>query len=151
MIFLSISKDILFLLAAFFAGVAMASQGSMNSAVSKAIGLSQSTFIVHFSATLLMILILISGIDKGNWNNYSQIPWYYYLGGIIGVAITYGVVISIPRLGAAVATTAIIVGQALTACVIDHFGWFGLEKAPFTWWKFLGLVFLSIGAKLILG
>lgn len=128
----------------------MAVQGSMNSAVSKTIGLSESTFTVHFSATVIMIIILILGISRGDWSNYSRIPWYYYLGGLIGVVITYTVVISIPKLGAAVATTAIIVGQVLTACMVDHFGFFGLEKMPFTWLKFLGLIFLSIGAKLLL-
>jgi transporter family-2 protein len=132
------------------AGVAMATQGSMNSALSKAIGLSEATFVVHFSATVVMLIILILGISHGNWGNYSQVPWYYYLGGFIGVLITYGVVVSIPKLGVAVATTAIIVGQVLTACLVDHFGFFGLEKIPFTWLKFLGLVFLSIGAKLLL-
>jgi len=147
---LSITKDIFFLLIAFTAGVAMAAQGSMNSAVSKAIGLSEATFVVHFSATVIMVAILILGIGQGNWSNYSQIPWYYYLGGLIGVIITYGVVMSIPKLGVAVATTSIIVGQVLTACMVDHFGFFGLEKIPFTWLKFLGLIFLSIGAKLLL-
>lgn len=147
---MSISRDIIFLLIAFFAGVAMATQGSMNSAVSKALGLSEATFLVHFSATLIMLVILILGIGHGNWANYSRVPWYYYLGGSIGVLITYGVVMSIPKLGAAVATTAIIVGQVLTACLIDHFGLFGLEKIPFTWLKFLGLIFLSLGAKLLL-
>ncbi|MDN5302130.1 MAG: bacterial/archaeal transporter family-2 protein [Thermoanaerobacteraceae bacterium] len=135
---------------AFMAGVAMATQGSMNSALSKAIGLSEATFVVHFSATVVILIILILGISHGNWGNYSQVPWYYYLGGFIGVLITYGVVVSIPKLGVAVATTAIIVGQVLTACLVDHFGFFGLEKIPFTWLKFLGLVFLSIGAKLLL-
>jgi transporter family-2 protein len=147
---LSISGDIFFAFVAFFAGVAMAVQGSMNSAVSKAVGLSEATFIVHITATLTMAIILILGLGRGNWSNFSQLPWYYYLGGIIGVIITYGVVMSIPKLGAAVATTAIIVGQVLTACLVDHLGLFGLEKIPFTWLKFLGLVFLSVGAKLLL-
>jgi transporter family-2 protein len=148
---LSITRDILFLLVAFLAGVAMAGQGTMNSAVSKAIGLSESTFVVHLTATLVMIAILILGFGNGNWASFTKIPWYYYTGGLIGVAITYGVVMSIAKLGAAVATTSIIVGQVLTACLLDHFGIFGLEKTPLTWLKFLGVVFLSLGAKLLLG
>lgn len=148
---LSITRDIFFLLAAFLAGVAMAGQGSMNSAVSKAIGLSESTFVVHLTATLAMVAILIFCFGNGNWANYAKIPWYYYTGGLIGVVITYGVVISIAKLGAAVATTSIIVGQVLTACLLDHFGIFGLEKAPLTWLKLLGVGFLALGAKLLLG
>ncbi len=148
---MTITKSLLFLLVAFLAGVAMAGQGTMNSAVSKAIGLSESTFVVHLIATLTMAVILILGFGNGNWSNYTNVPWYYYTGGLIGVGITYGVVISIAKLGAAAATTSIIVGQVLTACLLDHFGIFGLEKTPLTWLKLLGVGFLALGAKLLLG
>lgn len=141
----------MFLSAAAVSGLAMAVQGAMNSGLSKAVGLSQGTFLVHASATFAMIVILISGITKGgHWENYSRLPWYYFLGGIVGVIITYGVVVSIPKLGASVATTAIIVGQVLTACLLDHFGLFGLKTVPMTWLKGLGLVLLAAGAKLLL-
>ncbi len=56
----------------------------------------------------------------------------------------------IPRLGVASATTAIIVGQVLTALCIDHLGCFGLDKVPFTWTKLLGLALLAAGAWLLL-
>lgn len=135
---------------AFFAGVSMAIQGTMNSGISKAIGLSEATLFVHLSAAITMILVLMFGFGKGNFANYRVVPWYYYTGGIIGVIITFGVVISIPKLGAAVATTSIIVGQVLSACILDHFGLFGLDKSPLTWIKFVGLLLLSTGAKILL-
>lgn len=128
----------------------MAVQGSINSAASRAIGLTESTFLVHLIATISVVIIMILGFGRGDFKNFNSIPWYYYTGGIIGVVITYCVVISIPKLGAAIATTAIIVGQVLTACIIDHFGLFGLEKSSFTWSNLIGLIFLSIGAKLLL-
>lgn len=147
---MNISGELFFLLVAVMAGVLMAVQGAMNSVVSRALGLSGATFIVHLTATLIMVAVILSGAGKTAWSNYDKVPWYDYLGGAIGVLITYTVVMSIPKLGAAVATTAIIVGQVLTACLLDHFGLFGLEKMPFTWMRFLGLVLLAIGAKLIL-
>ena len=151
---MSITKDMFFLLIAFLAGVAMAGQGTMNSALGKAIGLSESTFVVHLTATLAMAAVLILGLGDGNWSNYDSIPWYYYFGGLIGVGITYGVVISIAKLGAAIATTSIfpsIICQVLTACLLDHFGIFGLEKSPLSWLKLLGVGLLALGAKLLLG
>jgi transporter family-2 protein len=146
----NLSGELFFLAVAALAGLLMAVQGSMNSVVSRAIGVSGATFIVHLTATLVMAAVIFSGAGRTAWEKYDSVPWYDYLGGVIGVLITYAVVMSIPKLGAAVATTAIIVGQVLTACLLDHFGFFGLEKAPFTWMRFFGLVLLSIGAKLIL-
>ena len=75
-------------------------------------------------------------MGKGDFALYHKAPWYLYLGGIIGVLITYGVVTSIPKLGAASATTAIIVGQVLTALIIDQLGLLGLKEISFTWMKF---------------
>ncbi|MCF6096158.1 DMT family transporter [Thermovorax subterraneus] len=147
---MNLSGGLFFLAVAALAGLLMAVQGSMNSVVSRAIGISGATLIVHLTATLVMAAVILLGVSRTSWEKYDSVPWYDYLGGVIGVLITYAVVMSIPKLGAAVATTAIIVGQVLTACLLDHFGFFGLEKAPFTWMRFFGLVLLSIGAKLIL-
>ena len=61
-----------------------------------------------------------------------EAPWYTWLGGVLGVAIIYTVAASIPKVGAASATTAIITAQVLTACIIDHFGLFGLKAVSFT-------------------
>ena len=63
--------------------------------------------------------------------------------------IIFGVAASIPRAGVANATTAIIIGQLITALLIDHFGLFGLEKVPFTFWKGLGLACLAAGGYLM--
>lgn len=150
MIFLNIKRDIVFLLIALIAGVAMAIQGAINSLSSKTIGLTESTLWVHLSATITLVIIWVLGIGRGNWGNYNNISLGYYTGGIIGVIITYGVVISIPKLGASVATTAIIVGQVLTAFLIDHFGLFGLAHKSLSWLNFIGIVLLAIGAKLLL-
>ncbi|MDN5346463.1 MAG: bacterial/archaeal transporter family-2 protein [Clostridia bacterium] len=128
----------------------MALQGSLNAALAKITGLLQATLIVHLTATIVTGVLLLFPLSPGSLGKALQAPWYLFLGGFIGVLITYGVVASIPRAGVALATTAIIVGQVTTALLIDHFGFFGLEKIPFTWWKLLGLVLLALGACLML-
>ncbi len=138
------------LLVALLSGVAMAVQGAINSSLGKLIGLLQATLIVHLTATLAIIGLLFFPLSEGNWAKLSHAPWYLWLGGLIGVFITYGVVASIPKVGAALATTAIIVGQVTTALLIDNFGLLGLDKIPFTWWKAAGLVLLAVGARLML-
>lgn len=134
------------------AGVAMALQGTLNSALGKGIGVLQATFVVHLiGAAAAGLLLLVPEVGRsGNIAKIFQVPWYYLLGGIIGVFILYGVVASLPRLGAAVATTAIIVGQVGMAMVIDHLGFFGLTRMSFTWVKLIGLALLATGARLIL-
>ncbi|MEW6624148.1 MAG: DMT family transporter [Bacillota bacterium] len=142
---------IIVLLIALASGILMAVQGSLNSAFAKIIGLLEATFVVHATAALILVIALfLFKLGQGNFANYDQVPWYLYLGGAIGILITYGVVATIPKVGVAIATTAIIVGQVTTACLVDHFGLFGLQKIPFTWLKLVGIILLAAGAKLML-
>jgi transporter family-2 protein len=145
------SGNTIALLLAFVSGVLMAVQGSLNTALSKVIGLLETTFVVHITGTILLVVLLFGlRISKGNLSALSEAPWYAYMGGIVGVAIIYLVAASIPEVGVANATTAIIIGQVITAIIIDHFGVFGLEQITYGWNQILGLVLLAIGGKLLL-
>lgn len=137
------------LLTAFVSGVAMAVQGSLNSVLGKITGLWEATLIVH-GIGLLVAAVLVFPLGTGNLAKAAAAPWYTWLGGAIGVLIVYAVAKSIPRVGVAPATTAIIVGQVGTACVIDHFGIFGLERLPFHWSKAVGVILLAAGAWFLL-
>ncbi|WP_418627446.1 DMT family transporter [Anaerosinus sp.] len=139
------------LLLAGLSGVLMAIQGSINASLGKVIGIWEATFIVHVIAVIVLFLMLFRiKLGDGSFSNINQAPWYSYLGGVISVFIIYLVALSIPKLGAANATTAIIIGQVLMAGVIDYFGLFGLKQLHFGWQHVLGILFLAIGAKLLL-
>jgi transporter family-2 protein len=132
------------------AGLTMAVQGSLNAALSKVTGLFPATLVVHVLGTILTAIAVVFHIGDGNLAKITAAPWYTYLGGVLNVLIIAAVAVTIPRLGAASATTAIIVGQVLTALCIDQLGCFGLNKVPFTWTKLLGLALLAAGAWLLL-
>ena len=146
-----ISSEMLPLVLAFVSGVLMAVQGSINTGLSKVIGLLEATFVVHLTGTILvMLLLFIGNLGKGNLSAWQEAPWYSWLGGILGVAIIYLVAASIPSVGVANATTAIIVGQVLTAIIIDYLGGFGLDRMAYSPKQVLGLVLLAVGARLLL-
>jgi bacterial/archaeal transporter family-2 protein len=139
-----------FFLAA-LAGSAMAVQGALNAALGKKIGMLEATMIVLLIGTITALLALYPlGLGKGELGNLFRAPWYLFLGGVLIVLITYGVVASIPNLGVANATTAIVAAQILTAVLLDHFGLFGLQAIPFSWWKVGGLVMIAVGTRLML-
>lgn len=145
------SVKVLALLIAAGSGVTMALQGSLNAALGKVIGFLEATFIVHLiGLALVAALLFVFSLGCGKLAQFTQAPWYTYLGGGLGVFIIYGVVRSIPKVGVAPATTAIILGQVLTASLIDHFGLLGMEKLPFTWLRIAGMFLMTAGAWLLL-
>ncbi|NMB10716.1 MAG: DMT family transporter [Firmicutes bacterium] len=137
------------LLIAALAGALMALQGSLNSALGKLAGLWEATFLVQITGTLLAVGLLPL-VGDGSLKKLWSGPWYTWLGGVLGVAIVFTVAASIPKVGVASATTAIIVAQVLTACIIDHFGLFGLQPLPFTWWRWVGGALLAAGGWFLL-
>ncbi|NLV90868.1 MAG: DMT family transporter [Firmicutes bacterium] len=134
---------------AFLSGMTMAVQGTLNSALGQVTGLWEATLIVQ-GVGLAVAGVLVFPLGTGSLAKAVQAPWYTWLGGALGVLIVYTVAKSIPKVGVAPATTAIIVGQVGTAFLLDHLGILGLEKVPFQWSKALGLLLLAGGAWLLL-
>lgn len=146
-----ISGKLISLLIAALSGVLMAVQGSLNTSLSKTIGLMEMAFVVNATgAAALAATLFLFRMGNGDFSVISHAPWYSFVGGIIGVAIIYLVAASIPAVGMCNATTAIIVGQVLTAILIDHFGALGLQKYHIGWEQFVGLGLLAVGAKLLM-
>ncbi|EGW36112.1 MULTISPECIES: DMT family transporter [unclassified Desulfosporosinus] len=130
-------------------GVAMAIQGTLNSSLSQKTSLLSATLIVHIIGTLVALIASLawrSPLFKYSW---VSVPWYLYLGGILSVLIVGLVAISIPKVGVCNATTAIIIGQVSMAVLIDHFGWFGISRLPWTPWQLVGIALFAAGAKLL--
>ena len=142
--------SILALAAAAISGALMAVQGTLNSGLSKVLGLLEASFVVHIIGSLTGAVLLLFRLGQANWRQALQAPWYTYLGGVLGIGIVLLVALAIGEVGAASATTAIIVGQVGTAVLIDLFGWFGMEKAPFNYLKAVGIAFMAAGAWLLL-
>lgn len=138
------------LAAAAASGVAMAFQGAVNAAAAKAIGLWETTFVVLASGTALTGAGLALGLSRGGMARLGTAPWWSLLGGPVGPIITAAVAYGIRRAGAVGATTAIIVGQIGTAALIDHLGWLGIERIPFSPLKLLGIALLAVGAWILL-
>lgn len=129
----------------------MATQGKLNSELSKSLGLLAATFVVHLLATVILaILVLLGGIERENLAEVTRVKWYNFLGAPLNIVIIYGVAYSLSRVSTAAGTTGIIVCQLLTAALIDHLGILGAERLPFTAVKFLAIVLMAIGAKILL-
>ena len=79
------------------------------------------------------------GIQKG-------LPWYSFLGGIIGILVVLGTVFSINKLGVANAITLLLASQVLAAALLQQFGLLGQEASPLSAAKLVGLGILLMGA-----
>lgn len=132
-----------------FSGAMMALQGTLNSMLGKRVGPWPATFLVLSSATLLVFLVLLFQTRKTPSAWFSA-PWHLYLGGPLMVLIIFLVLWTIPKLGVAPATVAIVVAQVATALLIDHHGFFGVTRRPLAVSQAGGVLLLALGVYLLL-
>ena len=135
-------------LVALISGALMSIQGVFNTQVTKQTSLWVSTGWVQFSAFLVCILAwMFTGRQSigALWQVQNR---YTLLGGVIGAFITITVIQSMGALGPARAAMLIVISQLVVAWVIELFGWFGVDKTPFTWRKLAGMGIAIIGVIL---
>ena len=134
---------------AIISGIAMSVQGVLNTKLSDKIGTWETNTIVQGSALVLTLIILFF-FGNGDFKEIKSANKIYLLGGVLGVVITFTVIVSIKSLGTTVGIGTILVAQLLAAALIDAFGLFGSEKIPFSFHEILGIV-IMIGGILLLG
>lgn len=132
------------LLIAIISGVAMSVQGVFNTRVQEKLGIWEATAIVQGTGFLLT-LILLYFLGNGSLKSIREVNKLYLLGGVIGVIITWSVIMSISKLGPAVGISIILIAQLLAAGLISKFGLFGSEKIPFGLKEMLGIAIMIAG------
>lgn len=129
---------------ALISGALMSIQGVLNTQLTKQTSVWVSNSWVQFSA-LIICLGAWAVTDRKSFAMLWQVEHkYVLLGGIIGAFITLTVILSMKNLGPAQAALLIVVAQLAVAYVIELFGWFGMEKAQFSWVKLVGLL-IAVG------
>ena len=129
---------------AIVAGAIMSLQRVLNTRLGEKTGILEANAFVQGTAFILSLIVAVI-FGKGDISALFKTEWYYLTGGILGVAITVTVMLSMGKLSPALAVSIILVSQLLVAAGIDFFGILGTDKAPFGWNKIIGLVILIIG------
>lgn len=73
-----------------------------------------------------------------------DVPKSQLLGAMFGVPYIVIMVLAVQRIGAAIATVAVIFGQLTMSMLIDNFGWLGNESIPFSMSRLGAIVCLGI-------
>ncbi|KAF7764247.1 bacterial/archaeal transporter family-2 protein [Pseudoalteromonas citrea] len=132
-------------------GFSLASQAGVNAQLRVALHSPiQAAFISFLIGTI--VLGVIASIQGGAWfkpNAFTTIPWWAWLGGLLGA---FNIAMSIflaPKLGAMVLAISIVCGQILASLALDQNGWLGYPKIDITPSRLIGALFVIGGMLLI--
>ena len=130
------------------AGLAAAVQSSINATLGKAIG-ALSAALLTFLVSAVAGGAVILAFGRVDFGGLGSVPPFYWLGGVFGVGIVLAMILAVPRVGLAVATTALVVAQLISAVVIDHFGLFGVPRLPVTPARLAGVALLLVALRFV--
>lgn len=138
----------LYIIIAFAAGIALASQSAINTQLSKAVGNEPiiATLISFAVGSVLLFFIALFKTDL--WAGLSAIPqqpWWKLIGGALGALVVFTTVLLAPKLGITAMLFFIIIGQLISAAVIDHFGLIGMSIREVNFSKLIGLIIVAFG------
>ena len=107
--------------------------------------------LTNFTVGLAALLVLLSLLrpELPSLRQLTSIPPYLFLGGIIGVMLVTSLIIAVPKIGAANAIMALVVGQMLISMLIDHNGWLGVPEHTISSTRILGALLLLAGLYLV--
>jgi transporter family-2 protein len=144
-------KEMYYVLA-LLAGLAVAVQTGANAQLRLAVHSPIITACISFlvGTTVLLLYVLIANRQYiPEFSVVSQISWWKWIGGIMGVIYITTVVVVAPKIGAANTLGFIVAGQLISAVLFDHFGWIGFPVRSINLWRILGVVFLILGVYLL--
>jgi transporter family-2 protein len=126
-------------------------QAIINSRLGKLSGNPVFAAVVSFTGGTIALGIILLFWSRGipKMPAGVRIPWYLYIGGLLGAVYVTTALTLVPKIGTANFIAATIVGQLVMSMVIDHFGLMGIEKNPISLTKVAGGALLICGMLLI--
>lgn len=139
------------MLLTFLAGAGLVVQVGMNAAVGQAFGRPLLGALVNFVVGLaaLMLVALATRAPLPNREALAAVPWWAWLGGMMGALYVTTATTAGPRLGALLLLALGVAGQMVASLVVDHYGLLGFPQQPVTAAKIVGVLLLCAGIALV--
>ena len=96
---------------------------------------------------MALVLLAARGPSLGEW---QSVPPYLFLAGVAGILIIGSIAFTVARVGVLAGSMLLVTAQLTGGTIIDHFGWMGAPVREVTLSKLLGIMFLVLGARLVL-
>lgn len=129
----------------FLAGIGVPVLAALNAALGQRLGSPAAAAVILFAAAFCAAFVfwLIQG--RGGMGLTSQTPPHLFTGGLFVAFYVLSITFIAPQIGVGNAVFFVLIGQLVSAALIDHFGLFGARPAPLEAKRILGLTFMALG------
>lgn len=114
-----------------------------NGKLSNIYGSYFSVIIIHAVGLILITIILL--MKKYKFKVKEKLPWYDYVGGVIGYFTAIFNVLAFGKISISAIIALSLFGQMVASFIIDSYGLMGMKKVPVTRSKIIGILITTIG------
>ncbi len=145
------NSTLYFIVLALLAGMMIPFQSAMNAQLGKAIQSPYYSALTVFIVAVIGLLIYLFVIQYNipPMQQWSTAPKWSYLGGLLGGFYILLIVICAPKLGIGNVTVLVLLGQILSAVMIDQFGLLNSPVHLMNWKRLLGVILVIAGVYLV--
>jgi transporter family-2 protein len=143
------------LVLAVLAGAALPIQGAVNAQLRGDLDAPIAAGALSFVVATTGMAIILTGTLVANRSQVPRIaplrrlPWWGWLGGLVGATYVIAVFSLIPQIGAAATIALTVAGQQLSSVAVDGYGLFRLPRRPITRLRLAAVAALLVGVGLI--
>ncbi|WP_116127685.1 DMT family transporter [Lewinella sp. IMCC34183] len=94
-------------------------------------------------------LALLTGQTKWPSASLAQMPWWGWIGGLLGGVYVYAMLAFSGQLGAAVFVCVTVTLSIVTSVLMDHFGVMGMEQVNASGWRIGGAILMIAGVTML--
>jgi transporter family-2 protein len=130
------------------AGVLITLMNAINSRFAGLAGYLVSTLVIHLVGLAAISILLFARREE---SKPGRLPFYYYLGGVIGVGTVFACNYAFATLSASLAVALALLGQTFFSIAVDSTGFLGRKRYPITARTLPGVALAIAGMALIAG
>jgi len=127
------------------AGIGIPILAALNAALGRIMGSPAAAAAILFTVALVVagLAALVTGPQA--LAKAAEAPKYLFLGGVLVAFYVLSITYIAPSFGVGNAVFFVLIGQLISAAVIDQFGLFGAQISPLTLTRAGGLALMGIG------
>lgn len=127
------------------AGMGIPLLAALNAALGQHLGSPASAAMILFVVALISATAVALATGLGPVLLVASAPKHLLLGGVLVAFYVLSITYIAPHFGIGNAIFFVLIGQLISAAVIDHFGLFGAQVSPISLTRAAGLSLMALG------
>ena len=130
------------------AGIGIPIMAALNAGLGSRIGHPFAAVVILCAVAFLIGVVLLAFMGLPDLSNIKTIPPFYFIAGSLFVLYIASITFSAPKIGLANAVFFVLLGQLISAAIIDHFGLWDSIQSPITPKRIIGILVMAVGVYL---